>query len=103
MDALRSRSVMVRETRQLSLVVSQTRAPWSAKPHAKPSAIRRNWCCLGCSLFAFLLSGCVHRVVTVQSDPPGALVYMNEEEIGRTPVSKEFLWYGNYDMVLRKD
>jgi hypothetical protein len=59
-------------------------------------------------LFSFLLlflcaGGCVNRVITVKSDPPGALVYMNEQEIGRTPVSKEFLWYGNYDVVLRKE
>lgn len=28
---------------------------------------------------------------------------MNQQEIGRTPLSREFLWYGNYDLVLRKD
>jgi hypothetical protein len=50
-----------------------------------------------------LLSGCVNRVMTVKTDPPGALVYMNDQEIGRTPLSKEFLWYGNYDVVVRKD
>jgi len=30
-------------------------------------------------------------------------VYMNEQEAGRTPFSKEFLWYGNYDLVVRKE
>src|SRR6516225_8984761 len=50
-----------------------------------------------------LFPGCVHRVMTVKSEPDGALVYMNEQEIGRTPLTKEFLWYGNYDVVVRKD
>lgn len=47
--------------------------------------------------------GCIERIVTVKSDPPGALVYLNEQEVGRTPVSKEFLWYGSYSVVVRKD
>jgi hypothetical protein len=54
-------------------------------------------------LWLLLLGGCVQRIVTVKSDPPGALVYMNGQEVGRTPVSQEFLWYGSYDMVLRLD
>ena len=48
--------------------------------------------------------GCgVQRQVTVQSDPPGALVYLNGEEVGRTPVTHDFLWYGKYDVTLRKE
>jgi len=53
----------------------------------------------------FILSasggGCVQRTLTVRSDPPGALVYMNDQEIGRTPVTRNFLWYGTYDVELR--
>jgi hypothetical protein len=47
--------------------------------------------------------GCVQRVMTVQTNPPGALVYLNDRELGRTPFSKPFLWYGNYDVVIRKE
>jgi hypothetical protein len=52
-----------------------------------------------------LMSGCVgvRRELTVESDPPGALVYLNGEEVGRTPVTKEFLYYGTVDLKLRKD
>ena len=39
----------------------------------------------------------------VQSDPPGALVYLNGEEVGRTPLAHDFLWYGNYDVELRSE
>ncbi len=53
------------------------------------------------AILLLLLSGCLQRIVTVKSDPPGALVYLNGQEMGRTPVSREFLWYGNYDIELR--
>jgi hypothetical protein len=54
-------------------------------------------------LVAILPLGCVQREMTVLSDPPGAVIYLNDREIGRTPFKKDFLWYGNYDVVLRKD
>ena len=52
---------------------------------------------------ALALSGCVQRQLTVKSNPPGALVYLNGEEFGRTPVTRDFTWYGTYDVALRKD
>lgn len=52
-----------------------------------------------------LTAGCarVQRTISIDSDPPGALVYMNDQEIGRTPVTRDFLWYGKYDVELRKE
>jgi hypothetical protein len=47
--------------------------------------------------------GCVRRSLTVTSDPPGALVYLNGQEFGRTPVTRDFTWYGNYDVALRME
>jgi hypothetical protein len=47
--------------------------------------------------------GCVQRTLTVRSDPPGALVYLNDEEVGRTPVTRDFKWYGVYDLEVRKE
>jgi len=52
-------------------------------------------------LLAF--TGCVERTLTVTTDPPGALVEMNDVEIGRTPVDRTFEWHGNYDVIVRKD
>jgi hypothetical protein len=37
----------------------------------------------------------------IKSDPPGALVYLNNQEVGRTPVTRDFKWYGDYDVQLR--
>ena len=41
--------------------------------------------------------------MTVDSDPPGALVYLNDQELGRTPLRTDFKWYGDYDVQLRLD
>jgi hypothetical protein len=55
------------------------------------------------SAIATIPLGCVQREMVVISDPPGAVVSLNDREMGRTPFRKTFLWYGNYDVVLRKD
>lgn len=49
-----------------------------------------------------VLPGCVRRTLSITTDPPGALVFLNDEEIGRSAVSTDFLWYGDYDVVIRK-
>jgi hypothetical protein len=56
-------------------------------------------------LVACLVGGCsrVERNLMVTSDPPGALVYLNGQEAGRTPMNKTFIWYGTYDVQVRKD
>jgi hypothetical protein len=48
-------------------------------------------------------SGCVRRTVTIDSQPPGAIVWMNDREVGRTPVDVDFLFYGRYDVRLVKE
>lgn len=54
-------------------------------------------------LLPLLLLGCVERTMTITSQPTGALVYLNGEEVGRTPLTRDFLWYGNYDVQVRHD
>ena len=53
--------------------------------------------------FIFITSGCVERELTIRSDPPGAHVYLDGVETGRTPVSVKFHWYGYRGIVLSKD
>ena len=48
-------------------------------------------------------AGCVRRTLTVTSEPPGALVSLNGREFGRTPVTRDFTWYGTYDVTARKE
>ena len=47
--------------------------------------------------------GCVERTISITSDPPGTLVYLNDEEVGRTPLKVPFLFYGVYDVRLEHD
>jgi PEGA domain len=39
--------------------------------------------------------GCVERRYTIRTEPPGALVVVNDEEIGPSPASKSFVYYGD--------
>ncbi|HEY4330561.1 MAG TPA: PEGA domain-containing protein [Phycisphaerae bacterium] len=47
------------------------------------------------------LTGCVERRITIATDPPGAVLLLNDVEVGRTPVSVPFTTYGDYDIRLR--
>lgn len=48
-----------------------------------------------------LACGCVEREFTFTSEPKGALVHVSDKEIGRTPVTMPFTWYGDYEIILR--
>ncbi|MEM1109779.1 MAG: PEGA domain-containing protein [Planctomycetota bacterium] len=48
-------------------------------------------------------AGCVQRTISITSEPAGALVWLNDEEVGRTPLEVPFRWYGTYDVRLEKD
>jgi len=47
--------------------------------------------------------GCIERTITITSDPSGALVHLNDEEVGRTPVVVPFTFYGTYTVRLEHD
>ncbi|MFO0422054.1 MAG: PEGA domain-containing protein [Planctomycetia bacterium] len=48
-------------------------------------------------------TGCVQRRMTIRSNPPGALVYVDDYQIGTTPVSTDFVYYGTRKIRLVKD
>ncbi|ADV62891.1 PEGA domain protein [Isosphaera pallida ATCC 43644] len=48
-------------------------------------------------------TGCVKRRMTIRTDPPGALVSVNGEELGPSPVSKSFTYYGDREVELVAD
>ncbi len=54
-------------------------------------------------LFSLGTIGCVERTISIDTDPPGALVWLNDREIGRTPVTVHFVYYGTYDVRLELD
>ena len=60
---------------------------------------------LGCTAVTFgimFLTGCVERRLTIVTDPSEAVVWLNDEEIGVTPVSVNFNWYGDYRVRIEK-
>jgi len=49
------------------------------------------------------LAGCVERELTINTKPQGAVVALNDEEIGESPVTVNFNWYGDYCVRISKD
>lgn len=49
------------------------------------------------------LFGCVERRLTIITEPPEAIVWLNDEEIGTTPVTVGFNWYGDYKVRIEKE
>jgi hypothetical protein len=45
----------------------------------------------------------VRRRLTIRSNPSGALVFIDDQEIGVTPVSTSFIYYGTRKIQLIKD
>jgi len=58
--------------------------------------------CVGLSV-ALVPAGCVERKLTINTEPAGALVWLNDEEIGASPVTVEFNWYGDYKVRISKE
>lgn len=48
-------------------------------------------------------AGCVQRRMIVRSNPPGAVVYIDDYEIGTTPVATNFTYYGTRKIRLVKN
>lgn len=54
-------------------------------------------------LLACTSSGCMHRRFTIRTDPPGAAVMVDGAELGFTPVSLDYTYYGTREITLIKD
>ena len=55
---------------------------------------------VACSVI--FLAGCVERKLTIVTEPQEAIVWLNDEEIGVTPVTVNFNWYGDYTIRIEK-
>ena len=54
-------------------------------------------------VLCLLTTGCLRRSLTIRTDPPGALVYVNDQIKGESPVTYDFMWYGWYRVTIRKE
>jgi len=53
---------------------------------------------IGC----LMQTGCVRRRLMVRSNPPGAMVYVDNQPIGKTPCATDFTYYGTREIRLVK-
>ncbi len=60
-------------------------------------------CAVAATLFALTGSGCVERRLIVRTNPPGALAFVDDNEVGLTPVAISPIYYGNRKIRLVKD
>ena len=58
---------------------------------------------VGAAALAGGAGGCRTHTLEVTSEPPGATVWLNDEQIGRTPLETDFVHYGTYDVRVRLD
>ena len=81
------------------LTAGLTRAAKALRCGGRRAAVARGL------LIPLMLStgGCVEQLLSLDSDPSGAVVTLNDQEVGRTPVTTNFKWYGYYDANVRKD
>jgi len=59
-------------------------------------------CLIGWICVAACGCGGVTRELTIKTAPSGALVELNDEQIGVSPVSVSFNWYGDYRVRVSK-
>ena len=66
--------------------------------------VKKNILLLGITglIFCILLSGCIERELTINTKPQGASVILNDEQIGQSPVTVSFNWYGDYYVRINK-
>jgi hypothetical protein len=62
----------------------------------------RAWTVLVIGLMLLPATGCVRRRLNVRTNPPGALVYVDNQQIGTTPCSVDFTYYGTREIRLIK-
>ncbi len=58
---------------------------------------------LVCAAACGPLVGCVERRYTIRTNVPGALAIVNNEEVGPTPASRSFTYYGPRKITLIAD
>ncbi len=60
---------------------------------------------VGIFVFAstFLSFGCVRRRMTVRTNPGGAMVYVDKQPVGLTPVSTSYVYYGTRSVEVVRD
>ncbi len=75
----------------------------AANPKQQRLLIHRLLLVLVLMALVLTANGCVRRRLTVRSNPPGAQVFVDDQEIGTSPASTSFVYYGTRKITLIKD
>lgn len=96
-------SNLARSPSQRSCTALPEPAP-TQRPHRAPSRAYGHRQALALALIVGMLSApaCTERRIHITSEPAGALVHLNDTEVGLTPVEVDFTWFGVYDVRLTK-
>jgi hypothetical protein len=70
---------------------------------SRPRPDRRRFVLLAAALLCLTAVGCVERRYTIRTDPPGALVFVNGEESGISPVSVHYEYYGDRRVTIQAE
>ena len=54
-------------------------------------------------LVLLVLTGCVDRLLVVESTPAGADLFLDDEAVGKTPARIPFEFYGSRELLLRME
>ncbi len=92
-----------RSGRVLAPDLYSARSSRMSGPLTRQSAMKYRIALLVLLCVCQLSTGCVRRRMTVQTSPPGATVYVDDQEIGTTPVSTSFIYYGTRKIQVVKD
>ena len=46
-------------------------------------------------------TGCIQRTLRIETDPPGASVWINGDDVGMTPVEMPFTTYGHMEIFMQ--
>jgi hypothetical protein len=52
---------------------------------------------------AALTTGCIRRTISISTDPAGSMVWLNDREVGRSPIDVDFDYYGTYDVRVEQE
>lgn len=68
-----------------------------------PRSLRVVGSCAALLAASIFLTGCLQRTIKVTTQPAGAVVWINDNEVGRTPLETDFTFYGKFSVRIRKE
>jgi len=89
--------------RKRAVVTSIFLALRNRRPTGRGRIAPATWALLFALCTVCVLGGCVRRTLKITTEPPNALVFLNDQEVGRSAVTRDFIWYGDYNVVIRKE